>query len=178
MLREPMLYGKPAVGRRNSVKKLLCVFLAGAGLIYGGLGTCATPGTASPLTGTWALNLAKSKYSPGPAPKSDTRTYVDGVEGVTVTVNVVSATGSVMSETSTYKYDGKDYPVEGNPNVEALSLKRVDPNTTEITQKRSGKAVGLEVRVISADGRVMTISAKGTNAKGVAFDRVAVYDKQ
>ena len=31
---------------------------------------------ADPLVGTWVLNVAKSKYTPGPAPKSETRTYV------------------------------------------------------------------------------------------------------
>ena len=31
---------------------------------------------SDPLVGTWELNVAKSKYSPGPAPKSETRTYV------------------------------------------------------------------------------------------------------
>jgi hypothetical protein len=31
--------------------------------------------TSDPLAGTWELNLGKSKFSPGPPPKSETRTY-------------------------------------------------------------------------------------------------------
>jgi hypothetical protein len=132
----------------------------------------------SPLMGTWILNVGKSRFDPGPPPRSDTRTYAASAHGVTVTVHVLTASGSEISEQSTYDYDGKDYPIVGNPNVDALSLKQVNAHTTEITQKRSGKPVGIEVRTISLDGKVMTISSKGTNAKGVSFDRVAVYDKQ
>jgi hypothetical protein len=133
---------------------------------------------ASLLTGTWNLNLAKSRFDPGPPPKSDSRTYVDSAQGVTVTVNIVTASGSTIAEHSSYAYDGKDYPITGNPREDALSLKRVNERTTIITQKLSGNVVGTETRVISADGRVMTISSKGTDAKGAPFERVAVYDKQ
>jgi len=133
---------------------------------------------SSQLIGTWTLDLARSKFNPGPAPQSDTRKYELSAQGVTVTVNVVRASGSVMSEHSTYKSDGKDYPLIGNPNVDALSLRRINASTTEITQKLSGKVVGTETRIISADGKIMTISSNGTNAKGLPFDRVAVYDKQ
>jgi len=133
---------------------------------------------ASPLTGTWKLNLAKSKFDPGPAPQSDSRTYVESAEGVTVTVNILTASGSTISEHSSYAYDGKDYPITGNPREDALSLKRVNARTTIITQKLSGNVVGTETRVISGDGSVMTISSKGTDAKGMPFERVAVYDKQ
>jgi hypothetical protein len=160
------------------MRKILSTLLVAIALACGGSAVALTAEAASLLTGTWNLNLAKSKFDPGPAPKSDSRTYVERAQGVTVTVNIVAASGSTISEHATYNYDGKDYPIIGNPREDALSLKRVNARTTIITQKLSGKAVGTETRVISADGKVMTISAKGTDAKGVPFERVAVYDKQ
>jgi hypothetical protein len=160
------------------VKKALCTLLAATVLILGYGPGAWSAGASSQLIGTWTLNLEKSKFNPGPPPKSDTRQYELSAQGVTVTVNVVAANGSVLSEHATYKYDGKDYPLIGNPNVDALSLRRINASTTEITQKLAGKVVGTETRVISADGKVMTISSNGTNAKGLPSDRVAVYDKQ
>ena len=35
----------------------------------------ATAQAKDPFVGTWTMNPAKSKYSPGPAPKSATSTY-------------------------------------------------------------------------------------------------------
>jgi hypothetical protein len=160
------------------MKKLLGTLVVGMTLACAGSAAAVAAEAASPLTGTWNLNLEKSKFEPGPAPKSDSRTYVESPQGVTVTVNIVTASGSTISEHSTYAYDGKDYPITGNPREDALSLNRVDAHTTIITQKLLGQVVGTETRVISASGKMMTISAKGTNANGVLFDRVAVYDKQ
>ena len=160
------------------MSKIPSALLVGIALACGGSASALAAEAPSLLTGTWNLNLAKSKFDPGPPPKSDSRTYVESAQGVTVTVNIVTASGSTISEHATYNYDGKDYPITGNPREDALSLKRVNARTTINTQKLSGKAVGTENRVISADGKVMTISSKGTNASGVAFERVAVYDKQ
>jgi hypothetical protein len=160
------------------VQRALRTLLVGTALACGGGAVALAADATSPLTGTWTLNLAKSKFDPGPPPKSDSRTYVESAQGVTVTVNIVTASGATISEHSSYAYDGKDYPITGNPREDALSLKRVNARTTIITQKLSGNVVGTETRVISADGKAMTISAKGTDAKGVPFERVAVYDKQ
>jgi len=146
------------------VRRVLSTLLVTVALACGGSAVALAAEAASLLTGTWNLNLAKSRFDPGPPPKSDSRTYVDSAQGVTVTVNIVTASGSTIAEHSSYAYDGKDYPITGNPTI--------------ITQKLSGNVVGTETRVISADGRVMTISSKGTDAKGAPFERVAVYDKQ
>jgi hypothetical protein len=160
------------------MKNVLPTLLVGAALACSGSAVTLAAEATSLLTGTWNLDLAKSKFNPGPAPRSDSRTYVESDQGVTVTVNIVTASGSTVSEHATYRYDGRDYPISGNPREDALSLRRVNVRTTIITQKLSGKVVGTETRVISGDGKLMTISAKGTNAHGVPFERVAVYEKQ
>ena len=76
-------------------------------------------------------------------------------------------------------YDGKDTPVTGSgAPYDTIALKRIDPNTVELTTKKDGKVVSKGKRVVSKDGKVMTITSKGTNAKGEATNNVAVYDKQ
>jgi hypothetical protein len=46
-----------------------------------------------PLIGTWVLNVAKSTYSPGPAPKSETRTYTATARGFTYSSKGIDADG-------------------------------------------------------------------------------------
>ena len=68
--------------------------------------------------------------------------------------------------------------MSGNPDSDTLSLKRIDAFTTEFTEKRAGKVVTSGTRSISRDGKVMTISTKGTNAKGQAINDVQVFEKR
>lgn len=133
---------------------------------------------ADPLIGTWTLNIAKSKYSPGPAPKSETRTYVMAGQDIKATSKGVDADGKTTSQEWTINYDGKDRPMTGNPDADSLSLKRLDAFNYEFTQKKAGKVMLTGTRVISKDGKVMTITTKGTNAKGQAVNDVVVFEKR
>ena len=131
-----------------------------------------------PAVGTWELNLTKSKYNPGPAPKSMTRVYANSAEGTTMTATGVAADGSPISIHATYKYDGKDYPYSGSPNYDSISLKRVNGVTVKSTLKKSGKAVGTSTRSIAGHGKVMIITTKVVDTKGVKHEDVQVFDKQ
>src|SRR5262245_902387 len=132
----------------------------------------------NPLVGTWKLNLAKSKLIPGPPPKSQTATYEAVGQGVKVTVKGADAEGKPTEYQYTANYDGKDYPVTGNPDWDATSLKRIDANTVEFTRKRAGKVVGTATIVVSKDGKTLTLTAKGVNAKGEKYSNTGVFDKQ
>jgi len=131
-----------------------------------------------PALGTWVLNLDKSKFSPGPAPKSATRTYAQTADGILLTFSGVAADGSAVSGQSTFKYDGKDYPITGSPDYDTLTLKRVNRTTVKSEQKKDGKVIGWTTRTVTSHGTVLTLSSHGTDAKGVKFKSVAVYDKQ
>ena len=137
----------------------------------------AAQGT-DPVVGTWALNVVKSKYSPGPAPKSEMRTYVVAGQDIKATAKGVDGAGKPTVAEWAVNYDGKDRPQTGNPDADALSLKRIDAFTTEFTQKRAGKVVITGTRTISRDGKVMTITTKGTNARGQAINDVEVFEKR
>jgi riboflavin biosynthesis pyrimidine reductase len=130
-----------------------------------------------PVIGTWQLNVSKSKFTPGPASKSQTRTYSQSAQGITVTIKTVGADGKEDTVQSTYQLDGKDYPVTG-ADYDSLSAKRVDSNTAEFTLKKAGKAVGTISRTVSKDGKTLTVKSKGTTAKGEKSESVQVFDKQ
>ena len=142
----------------------------------------AVAGTVSTQTnphfGTGKLNVAKSTFSPGPAPKSKTLVFVAAGQGVKLSVEGVNADGSKNAFTHTANYDGKDVPLTGLATVDAVSLKRINATTVEETRKKGGKVVVTFTRVMSADGKSLTITAKGANAQGQAVSNVELYEKQ
>ena len=152
-------------------------------LIVGTILATATPALAAdkpaadPVIGTWNLNLAKSQFSPGPAPKSQVRTYAETPQGLQLTIKTVGVDGKESSMGSTFKYDGKDYPYTGSPDFDAIAVKRVNGVTVHATQKQGGKVVGTTSRVISKDGKTLTFKSKGAGAKG-PYDNVYVFDRQ
>src|SRR5262245_4742212 len=117
--------------------RILKIFI-GVGGVVAFLAVClvATSSLSSfaqtdPLIGTWELNLAKSKVSPGPPPKSQTLTYEAVGQGVKVTVKGTDAEGKPINSQFTANFDGKDYPVSGNPDYDMTTLKRIDAYKTE-----------------------------------------------
>src|SRR5450755_1720970 len=133
---------------------------------------------ADSAIGTWKLNLAKSTFSPGPAPKSQTRTYVESAQGIALTIKTTAADGKESTATLTFKDDGKPYPVSGNPDFDMVSVTRVDALTVHSTQTKAGANVGTGVRTVSKDGKTLTFAQKGTHASGGKYDDVLVYDRQ
>jgi hypothetical protein len=138
----------------------------------------AAPAASDPAIGTWKLNVAKSTFSPGPAPKSQTRTYVETPQGIKLTVSTTAADGKETSATLTFKDDGKPYTVSGNPDFDAVAVTRSDAMTAHSTETKAGAVVGTGVRTVSKDGKTLTFMQKGTHANGTAYDNVSVYDRQ
>jgi hypothetical protein len=128
--------------------------------------------------GTWKLNAAKSKYSPGPALKSLTLKFEATPGGIKFTGDGVSADGKAVHSMFLSKFDGKDVPYEGNPDADTASPKKIDENSYDNTWKKGGKATITAKVVVSADGKTMTITQVGTNAKGEAVNNTIVYNKQ
>jgi hypothetical protein len=129
--------------------------------------------------GTWKLNVAKSKYNPGPAPKStSTKREPSGANGVKYTSDTVTAQGETHHIEYTANYDGKDYPVKGDPTRDMTTLKKLDSHSYEGTSKKAGKVTSTFRAVVSPDGKTMTTTTKGTNAQGQPENNVVVYDRQ
>ena len=144
--------------------------------------------TASPPTafaqskssaGTWKLNLAKSKFSPGPPPRTSTLMFQAEGQSLTATVDGINAQGVPTKVVhGPYLYDGKPYPVTGAPGYDAASYKIVNDSTDEITRTKAGKVVQTVTEELSEDGKTLTFTIKGVNANGQQISNVAVYEKQ
>src|SRR6266581_2428288 len=78
----------------------------------------------------------------------------------------------------TGKFDGKDYPVTGNPNSDMRSYTKIDEHTLEFNVKKGGKITTSGRVVVSADGKSRTVTTSGTDSQGKKFKSTAVYEKQ
>jgi hypothetical protein len=132
---------------------------------------------ASVQMGTWKLNEAKSKLAPG-ATKIHTVVYEAAGDNVKVTVDGTGSDGKPTHNEWTGKFDGKDYPVTGDPSSDARSYKMVDERTLELTVKKDGKVTTTGRITVSADGKSRTVSTSGTDSKGKKVKSTAVYDRQ
>ena len=158
------------------MKALLKTILVGAVLAAAGVAMAA--GAADNVVGTWNLNVAKSTFDPGPALKTQTRTYTVDKDGTSLSVNGVAADGSATSQQATFKYDGKAYNMTGSADFDALSLKRINDNTVKATLMKAGKKVGTATRTVSGRGKLLTLSTKVTGADGKVHTTVLVFDKK
>src|SRR5947209_17860424 len=107
------------------------------------------------LVGTWKLDVTKSKFDPGPAPKNLTRSVEAAGDAVKYTFTGVAADGTALSYRLTVHFDGKDNPVSGTmpAGADSISAKRVDANHFVATLKKGGKEVGTANVSVSADGK-------------------------
>jgi hypothetical protein len=127
--------------------------------------------------GTWKLNEAKSKFSPGAA-KNTSVVYEAAGDSIKVTVDGVGTDGKPSHNEWTGKFDGKDYPLTGDPSADTRSYKKIDARTMELTNKMGGKPVVTGKITVSADGKSRTVAVSGTDASGKKVTSTAVYDKQ
>jgi hypothetical protein len=135
---------------------------------------------SNPLVGTWELNTSKSKYEPGPTPKSLTRTVEAQGDGVKYTFAGVSGDGKPISYGFSVQFDGKDNPISGSipSGADTISAKRTDSNHFVATLKKDGKVIGTSKVAVSKDGKVTTVDSSGTTASGAKEHDMQVYDKQ
>lgn len=130
-----------------------------------------------PQMGTWKLNEAKSKFSPG-APKNTTVVYSAAGDSTKVTTDGTDAEGKPAHSEWTGKFDGKDYPVTRDSGTDTRSYKKVNDHTLSFANKKGDKITISGRIVVSADGKTRTVTISGTDSKGRKFSSTAVYDKQ
>ena len=132
---------------------------------------------SNPSIGTWKLNETKSKIVPG-TPKNMTVTYAAAGDSIKGTIDGVDGQGKPTHNEWTGKFDGKDYPVTGDPNSDTRAIKQIDEHNYDLTVKKGSKVTMTGKAVISADGKTRTVTISGTDASGKKVTSTAVYDKQ
>ena len=161
------------------IRQTCLLAVVALGLVVVFAGTALAQSSSPTNIGTWKLNLAKSTYAAGTAPKSATFTNVVAGKGVKTTSDSVATDGTAIHSEYTLIYDGKDYPMTGNGrNGDVVAGTRIDANTVNFTYKKGGKVTITQTSVASSDGKTYTVTAKGTNTLGQTVNTVAVYERQ
>lgn len=138
-----------------------------------------------PLTGTWKLNLAKSRFDP-PDLSTASLVVTYEVKGDTVTASLDGVDSSRRAVHSEYTatFDGKEHPITGTidgkpaPDQGAISWKRIDDRTFEVVTKTNGQAIATRRIVVAPDGRSRTTTITGRDARGRTVHHVMVFDRQ
>jgi hypothetical protein len=143
-------------------------------MLFVGLTMCFA---SNPSLGTWKLNEAKSKIVAGTA-KNLTVTYAAAGDNIKGTIDGVDGQGKPTHNEWTGKFDGKDYPVTGDPNSDTRAIKQINDQNYDLTVKKAGKVTVTGKAVVSADGKTRTVTISATDAAGKKVTSTAVYDKQ
>jgi hypothetical protein len=159
----------------DNMKTRMTVLTIALCLVAGAVSLASDAATAN--MGTWKLNEAQSKFAPG-ATKNTTVVYEATGDMVKVTVDGMTSDGKPAHNEWTGKFDGKFYPVIGDPNTDVRAYKLVGNLTLHLTTKKSGKVVATGSIVVSANGKTRTVSTTSADSKGMPTRNVAVYDKQ
>ena len=130
-----------------------------------------------PQMGTWKLNEAKSKFAPG-VPKFHTVVYEATGDNVKCTVDGTDKDGNATHNEWTGKFDGKDYPVTGDPTSDMRSYKKIADRVLKLTVKKDGKVTVTGRIVVSADGKSRIVTTGEAGAQGKSSKNRTVYDKQ
>ena len=128
--------------------------------------------------GTWKVNAAKSKYGPTAQTKYETiKVEVNG-DYVEMTLDGTDPSGNAIHTQWKGKYDGKQYPVTGDPTADSRAYKMVNAHTFEATSMKDGKPTNTARIGYSTDGKTRTVTVHGKTAEGKAVRSTAVYDKE
>jgi hypothetical protein len=142
-----------------------------------GIQTAVAAGS-DPIVGTWKLDPGKSTFKSGPAITSQTRTYTQSGDEISLDMKSVGADGKESTTHTTYHLDGKSYPVTGNPDYDSLTGKQLNSHMAQFTLKKGDKVVGKTTRTVSHDGKKLTATTHETSASGTKSENVLVFDKQ
>lgn len=127
------------------------------------------------VLGTWRLNVERSRYVPGPPPRSETRTYERDGDAVKATIRRVLADGRAEVVEYTADFDNPA-PVTGSADIDRILMKRLDAYTAESVLTHAGRVFATARRVISPDGRSMTIRLRREGNS--LINNVAYYERE
>jgi hypothetical protein len=163
-------------GSRLFVQSVLLAATAGFFSHQAHVGAQSAATEQDPLLGSWQLDVAKSRYVPGPPPRSETRTYVRDKDGMKGTIRRQRDDG--REEVIEYRADfDREYPVMGTEAYDTIRLRRIDAHTADAVLSHGGRVFGTARRVVSEDGRTLTIAFRQED-RGVLENNTAVYRKK
>ena len=131
----------------------------------------------NPNMGTWKLNEAKSKLAARMLKNTLVVYSADG-DSIKVVTDGTDGKGSPMHTEWAGKFDGKDYPLSGDPTADSRSYSKVNEQTLTLDNKKGGKVAASGKIVVSPDGKTRTLTVSAKDSAGKKITSTAIYDKQ
>jgi len=153
------------------MRKLLTFLLLGLML------AASSAFAADPIVGTWTLNVAKSKFASGPAPKAGNRVYSESGGLYTLEQKITGADGKEATFKVQYR-EGDNTTSNAANGIDSSHATKVNANTWDFAFKSGGKEVGRVQRTVSADGKTLTVHNTGKQLSGATGDDTLVFDKK
>lgn len=137
--------------------------------------SAATP-NAKLWNGTWHMNAAKSHFGAAGAEQSETRTYELSGGKLSMKSSSKDGAGKELNFRYSAGFDGKWYPMVGNPNADSIKLVAVNGRQVKATSRFHGKLTVQSTATVSADGKHLTlkrtyVTRKGKPSEVLEFDR-------
>jgi hypothetical protein len=133
-----------------------------------------------PFVGTWILNVAKSQFDANHRPRAGTIVLEIDQEGYYLQKSEgISEKGEKVAERpQRYTPDGQDHPIPDLPGLRYRAT-RADSNTLTVEARREdGSIVGGATKIVSADGKSMTIDNFGYDTQLRQFKMRTAWDRQ
>jgi len=151
------------------------LIIAGLALVAPQVANAAAP-DAKLWNGAWHLNAAKSKFTASTKELSETRTYDVSGGKVTMKSSSKNASGKELNFSYSAAWDGKSYPMVGNPNADSISLTAVSGRQVKASSRMHGKLTVQSTATVSADGKHLTLTRHMLRLKGAPTD-VLEFDR-
>jgi hypothetical protein len=162
----------------KSILKALVGLLLIAGVIQGAQALAqALP--ASPLIGSWAVDVSRLPVPPEARPKSVTFTFSEAGKGKwTTQVDILGGDGSERHMTSAYTLDGRAAVIEGDTaEADAGAVKLPAPNVMVLALGKGGIPASTRVYVVAPDGKTMIETATYIGGDGKPMIRTNYFTR-
>ena len=136
---------------------------------------------ADPVIGTWKLDVTKSTFALGPAPIAMTRVYSESNGLYELKITTTASDGKITSGEVVYREGKEERQPDSDPEVTVLAAKKIDNNTWDFDVKHGGKVTGHVHRVVSPDGKTLTVHNSRTSDSPEgrkSGDETLVFEKQ
>jgi hypothetical protein len=140
--------------------------------------TLPSEAAGDPLLGSWGLNVGRSHYGAGTSVRrQESFACREDRAGLRCTIESLRADGERLTAKFTATYGGPAAAVLGMPDVDQVSLQKIDDFVADATFSFKGRAVFGYRALKSSDGRSLTIVSVDPIARTV-LRSVVVYDRQ
>lgn len=168
---------KPITNEKAGRTLFRAATLAAALIITPSVGSIVRAQEKHAFAGVWNANLEKSQRHENHQFKSAKLQFEISTDLVVLTYSGINMSGKQESSTRKIRPDGQEHPIAEAPDVVEIA-KWVGPNRLEVVAKKDGKVAGQSSYEVSGDGKTLTATVKGIDAKGRPFEQVIVFDRE